>query len=309
MPYESQDIRVQILIDRLKGGDLAARDALLALTFDHLKRLARMMLRGYPDVHRWDETDDIMQGASLRLYKALAEVTPPTPKDFFRLAALQIRRELNRPGPAVRRAARSRYESREPRPGPRSRAGHPRGRRHARPGAAGRLVGVPPAAGSLPDELGAVFDLIYYQGLTQAEAAETLGVTVRTIKRYWREARLALHRGRGRTIAGRVTRAQVHRGANRMRSRPLDDRMSDLLARWEELREQGQTVSAESLCADCPELAPELTRQIQALLDMDRLLVPGGPDGAGKSGRGARSIGHVPGALRRPAVLRRGWPG
>jgi DNA-directed RNA polymerase specialized sigma24 family protein len=33
---------------------------------------------------------------------------------------------------------------------------------------------------------------IYYGGLTQAEAAEALGVDVRTVQRHWQRARLAL---------------------------------------------------------------------------------------------------------------------
>jgi serine/threonine protein kinase len=44
-----------------------------------------------------------------------------------------------------------------------------------------------------------------------------------------------------------------------------DGPISDLLLRWEELREQGQTVSAEELCRDCPELAEEVRRRIEAL--------------------------------------------
>ncbi len=54
----------------------------------------------------------------------------------------------------------------------------------------------------LPDELSSVFDLIYYQGLTQAEAAEVLGVSEATIKRSWREARLALHDALGGRLPG-----------------------------------------------------------------------------------------------------------
>src|SRR5262249_54063186 len=42
-------------------------------------------------------------------------------------------------------------------------------------------------------------------------------------------------------------------------------RVDDLLLRWEELREQGQSVAAEQLCGDCPELLDELRRRIQAL--------------------------------------------
>jgi len=56
---------------------------------------------------------------------------------------------------------------------------------------------------------------------------------------------------------------------------PSNDKISQLLARWEELREQGQTVAVESLCSDCPELAAELARQIQALISMDQLLETG----------------------------------
>src|SRR5690348_4328871 len=44
-----------------------------------------------------------------------------------------------------------------------------------------------------------------------------------------------------------------------------DGPVSDLLLRWEELREEGQTVSAEELCRDCPELADEVRRRIEAL--------------------------------------------
>jgi tetratricopeptide (TPR) repeat protein/tRNA A-37 threonylcarbamoyl transferase component Bud32 len=46
---------------------------------------------------------------------------------------------------------------------------------------------------------------------------------------------------------------------------PDQPQVSELLLRWEELREQGQTLSAEHLCAEWPQLAPELARQIAAL--------------------------------------------
>ena len=38
-----------------------------------------------------------------------------------------------------------------------------------------------------------MFDLLYYQGLSQADAAIVLGVCEFTVKRHWRDARLALH--------------------------------------------------------------------------------------------------------------------
>ena len=58
------------------------------------------------------------------------------------------------------------------------------------------------AAGSLPDEQREVFDLLYYQGMTQDEAAALLGVSDRTVKRRWLSARLALHDALGGQIPG-----------------------------------------------------------------------------------------------------------
>jgi hypothetical protein len=44
-----------------------------------------------------------------------------------------------------------------------------------------------------------------------------------------------------------------------------DDRLTDLLLQWEELREQGRPVSAEELCRDCPELLDEVRRRLRFL--------------------------------------------
>jgi hypothetical protein len=47
-----------------------------------------------------------------------------------------------------------------------------------------------------------------------------------------------------------------------------DERLESLLLRWEELAEAGKEVSATELCGDCPELAAELQRRIDALREM-----------------------------------------
>ncbi len=52
------------------------------------------MLRDYPRVKRWEDSDDVLQNALIRLLQALAAVKISTAKDFYALAALQIRREL-----------------------------------------------------------------------------------------------------------------------------------------------------------------------------------------------------------------------
>src|SRR5262245_62988564 len=53
------------------------------------------------------------------------------------------------------------------------------------------------AVARLPDELRAVFDLLWYQGLTQAEAAALLGVAVPTVKLRWMKARWRVQRAWG----------------------------------------------------------------------------------------------------------------
>jgi hypothetical protein len=50
--------------------------------------------------------------------------------------------------------------------------------------------------------------------------------------------------------------------------------VKELLRRWEELRQQGQLLSVEELCADCPELVPELKQQMEVLTSVEALRMP-----------------------------------
>jgi RNA polymerase sigma factor (sigma-70 family) len=196
---DSQAAEIEQWIERLKAGDRASRDALLACASERLERLTRKMLKDFPGVHRWEETDDILQNAALRLCRALDAVTPATARDFFRLAAAQIRREL------IDMARR--YS------GPMGLGAH-----HASVGGdsqnADALGGMAadqthdPAGlaewtsfhrevENLPETLREVFDLLFYQGLSQAEAAQVLNVSERTVKRHWQSARLSLHAALG----------------------------------------------------------------------------------------------------------------
>jgi RNA polymerase sigma-70 factor (ECF subfamily) len=192
----SRTVQIQGWLDRLRAGDESARQELLACACQRLVRLTRKMLRSYARVRRWEETDDVFQNATLRLYRALGEVCPTGPADFFRLAALNIRRELLD-------LARHYY-------GPRGLGAHHESA--ARPDSPGDSASdeepASPSTGPdqlaawaefhekverLPDEEREVFDLLWYQELSQAEAASLLGVSERTIKRRWQSARLNLH--------------------------------------------------------------------------------------------------------------------
>jgi RNA polymerase sigma-70 factor (ECF subfamily) len=196
---------VEHWIGRLRAGDESARDRLLQCATGRLERLTRKMLRDYPGVGRWEQTGDVLQNASLRLCRALREVTPPTARDFFRLAALQVRRELidlsrSYAGPeglgANHASVAVAADSSGPTPeGPGSDLTH-------EPGRLDDWTEFHRAAGALPDEDREAFDLLYYQGLSQAEAAQLLDVSERTIKRRWQSARLALHHALGGRLPG-----------------------------------------------------------------------------------------------------------
>jgi RNA polymerase sigma-70 factor (ECF subfamily) len=193
---------IQVWLDRLQAGDDSAREALIASASDRLTRLARKMLKEYPGVRRWEQSDDVAQNALIRLDRALRAVAPPTARDFFRLAAAQVRREL---------IDLARHYQ-----GPRGPGAH-----HAtRAGRGGSADGAAMAAESPdtthdPSRLAAwaefhaavaalgeadreLFDLLWYQGLTQAEAAALLGVTERTVNSRWLAARVRL----GDTLGG-----------------------------------------------------------------------------------------------------------
>jgi serine/threonine protein kinase len=51
-----------------------------------------------------------------------------------------------------------------------------------------------------------------------------------------------------------------------------DPRVDEMLLRWQELRQQGQVVSAAELCADCPELAGELQRRMETVDHWEQFL-------------------------------------
>ncbi len=48
--------------------------------------------------------------------------------------------------------------------------------------------------------------------------------------------------------------------------------VDDLVLRWQELRQEGKSVSAEELCKECPELAPALRQHIEAMKCMESFL-------------------------------------
>ena len=196
----STTVQIQRLLDRLQAGDDAAREELIGCACARLERLTRKMLRSWQRVHRWEQTGDVMQSATMRLYRSLAETRPARPVDFFRLAALHIRRELHdlakhyygpqgiganhataawkRLGDGDSGCDKPAYEAVDAGDDPANLAAWTEF--HAQ-------------VGQLPDDERAVFDLLWYQELSQVEAALLLSISERTLKRRWASARLRLH--------------------------------------------------------------------------------------------------------------------
>ena len=195
-PDQSAD-RLAGLIERYARGDAAVLNELLEASLDRLRRLAGKMLADNPAVRRWEGTDDLLQNAAIRLYRALRDVRPATVRDFFKLAARQIRRELvdlarHHYGPEGHAAHHATD------PGQVDPAGdvhplHERAEGHSGPLTQMQQREFHEHVRALPQEEREVFDLIYYQGLSREEVALTLRVAVRTVKRRWRSARLLLH--------------------------------------------------------------------------------------------------------------------
>ena len=193
---------IQRCLDRLKAGDAAAKEELFRAGMDRLRLCTRRMLRNYPGVRRWEDTDDVLQNALIRLNRGMEEVSLTSTLDFLYFAAAQIRRELI--DLARRHSAQKSLGANHATP----HARHVEGFVEAQPD---HLTKEDPASmlrwsefheriAALPSEEREVFDLLWYHGMSQEEAAALLEVSTRTIKRRWRSGRLRLHEAMGNEL-------------------------------------------------------------------------------------------------------------
>ena len=175
------------LID-FNSGDLEAREKIIEHTCERLRLRTRQMLRSFPNVSRWSQTDDVLQNAIIRLHRSLAQVKPESPRQFYGLAGTQIRRCLidlarsftgahgiganhdTNHGEAVRRSTDTNYE----------------------PESLERWTDFHEAVEQLTEEQKAVVELVWYEGISQPKAAKILALSLSTVKRRWQAARLQL---------------------------------------------------------------------------------------------------------------------
>jgi RNA polymerase sigma-70 factor (ECF subfamily) len=170
---------VQRYLDAL-AGDAPAEPVIRALLDQAVRRLqllsANLLHRAYPRLARPPlnlQPDEVLSGVVERLLKALRTVRPPTVRQFFALANQHMRWELN---DLARRLdeepnAAELQEGLIPAPESSDSGLSP----HAH-----RML---TAIEGLPDEEREAFDLVRIQGLSRTEAADLLGVSVKTIQR------------------------------------------------------------------------------------------------------------------------------
>jgi RNA polymerase sigma-70 factor (ECF subfamily) len=188
MATEGTTAVVQRYLDALTG-EAPAEPIIRELLDGAVRRLhhlcASLLHRSYPRLTRPPlnlQADELLGAVVERLLKALREARPATVRQFFSLAAQHMRWELNDLARRLDEGAFAEELGDRPVPAP-----------------AGSDSALSPdarlmldAIGELPDDDREAFDLVRIQGLTQPEAAEVLGVSVKTVQRRLNHARLLL---------------------------------------------------------------------------------------------------------------------
>jgi RNA polymerase sigma-70 factor (ECF subfamily) len=189
-------LELQDVLAAANAGDAAAFDQLIRRFESRFRTLATQMMRKYPRLRRWEETDDVFQAVSIRLHRSLTDAKPDSIRQFVGLSATQTRRTLidlsrhyfgslgkgrnhqtegggraaDDPGGAVDRSSKGSGE----------------------PISMEQWSEFHEAVENLPRDAKETFELIWYTGLKQEEAAKLLNVSRRTIIRRVNEARMLL---------------------------------------------------------------------------------------------------------------------
>jgi RNA polymerase sigma-70 factor (ECF subfamily) len=174
-------------VERIQAGDRDAQEELVRAIARRMERMARSMLRNYPNVHRWADTNDVFQNSVLRLLATLRQLRPASTRDFFNLTAVHVRRELL---DLARRFAQH-NEKLYLAGGATDSSLDPLAEAAAPESGADRLElwkRLHEAIEELPPEERETISLVFYHGWTHEQIAEVLGVTARSVRRYRRSA-------------------------------------------------------------------------------------------------------------------------
>lgn len=148
-----------------------------------METLIQRMLRRFPKVRKCEEVCDICQNVLIRLHRLLNAQTFATGEDFLHATACVIRRELIDLS-RRKQVATFRFLDREPLP-PNVKPAQDRPDATHDPCTLALWEEVHERIATLPEADRRLFDLLFYQGLTQSQAAAELRIPLRTLKRNW----------------------------------------------------------------------------------------------------------------------------
>lgn len=169
-------------------------DTLIDEHYTRLHGYASRMLKRYPVVKRWEDTDDVFHLSLMRLVQALQSTTIESELHFRRLASLQIRRMLIDMARSLR-GPHGIAKNHDTHFGRESRfdEGKPLTKIHDDVDFS-EWEAFHLAVEKLPAEHRDVFDLCWYSELPNAQVARLLSIDVRTVQRRYRNARLEIAR-------------------------------------------------------------------------------------------------------------------
>jgi len=182
------------LLDRLRAGDDTAYDELIRHTGARLHLLAHHLLRRFPAVRRWEDTQDVLQNAHLRLLRDLGDKAkrPATVRDFFNLAVNRVR--------SVLLNLHQHYQGKLGLGANYAGAGPTPADSAVDAAALERWTAFHEAVGQLGPAECEVVGLRFYHGWTQAEVAELFQVSDRMVRKHWVGACMRLRQLLGDTL-------------------------------------------------------------------------------------------------------------
>jgi RNA polymerase sigma factor (sigma-70 family) len=185
---ELHTVELRHLLERFHHGESAAVEELFRRAADRLERLARGMLRKFPQVRQREQTVDLLQESMLSLLAALRQLSFSSTREFYGLAAEHMRRRLldlhrryAQPHRQLQQLAQSGCE------------GERVIDQSASDGAElDRWQALHEAVALLPADQREVFSLRLYHDWSIDEIAALLQVSTRSVTRLWHRAQLQL---------------------------------------------------------------------------------------------------------------------
>lgn len=181
--------RINNLLAQVKAKEPKAREELIAHSLDRLQRLSRKMFRKHANLCTLEQTDDIVQKLVIKLHKMLDDLFPENTSSYFKLASQNLRWVLQ----DLARSSIAKHQSfgemstsvkrnellntKDPDGGPSNYA---------------EWSEFYEKIELLPDENKELFDLLWFQGLSQVDAAMFLNIPLRTLRRKWMITRILI---------------------------------------------------------------------------------------------------------------------